>query len=363
MPTCQLMPMILKLYPTSSLVLSLLFFYPTALRAEVELLKNGQAEIQVVAEIREATTAEAVTIKEAAEWMAQSLSQASGAKFEVAEAVGEPPSLIVGLKKAWPEVARAVNFGTDKYDAYAIITQTRKNQIYVLGNSDEGARHGVADLLRRWGFRWFAPSRKWHVKPQLKDLAFDMTFVESPQLIDRRIWYAYGMSGEDLKPLTRDYRRWAAANRLTLRGMTRTGHSYGNLIGRNKEAFANNPELSAMKEDGTRDLKSVPNARKFCFSNPDLIKLVAEDRMKLLEANKRINPASFMVSVDPSDGEGTCHCENCKKLGTATDRVMYLANETAKRLRTKNPKAWVGLYAYSSHRLQCIQTQNVTATC
>jgi hypothetical protein len=73
--------------------------------------------------------------------------------------------------------------------------------------------------------------------------------------------------------------------------------------------------------------------------------------MKLLEANKRINPASFMVSVDPSDGEGTCHCENCKKLGTATDRVMYLANETAKRLRTKNPKAWVGLYAYSSHRL------------
>jgi len=209
----------------------------------------------------------------------------------------------------------------------------------------------VADLLRRWGFRWFAPSEKWHTTPQLKELAVDLNISVSPQLIERRIWYAYGMRGDDLKPLMANYQRWSAANRLTLRGLTRTGHSYGNIIGRNPEAFADNPELSAMKEDGTRDTTSVPNARKFCFSNQDLIKLVAEDRRKLLETNRKANPASFMVSVDPSDGQGTCHCARCKKLGTTTDRVMHLANETAKRLRAEDPRAWVGLYAYSSHRL------------
>ncbi|MEM7012168.1 MAG: DUF4838 domain-containing protein, partial [Verrucomicrobiota bacterium] len=141
------------------------------------------------------------------------------------------------------------------------------------------------------------------------------------------------------------------ANRLTLRGLTRTGHSYGNIIGRNQEAFANNPDLSAMLEDGTRDQTSVPNARKFCVSNPDLIDLVAKDRQQLLEESRRANPAAFMVSVDPSDGQGTCHCEDCKAIGTTTDRVMHLANETAKRLRADDPTAWVGLYAYSSHRL------------
>ena len=347
----KLLSKVIKLRPASLLALSLLAFIHMTLSAEVRLLKNGQAAIQVVADVRETTTAETVTIKEAADWLAQSLGQASGAKFEISSETGGKPSLVIGLKKAWPEVARAVSFETDKYDAYAIVTQSRKKLIHVLGNSDEAVRHGVADLLRRWGFRWFAPSSKWHVKPHLKNLSFNRSFVESPQLIERRIWYAYGMSGEDLKPLMQDYQRWAAANRLTLRGLTRTGHSYGNVIGRNKEAFANNPELSAMKGDGTRDLQSVPNARKFCFSNPDLIELVAEDRMKLLDEARRANPASFMVSVDPSDGQGTCHCANCKKLGTTTDRVLHLANETARRLRSKDPKAWVGLYAYSSHRL------------
>ena len=58
-----------------------------------------------------------------------------------------------------------------------------------------------------------------------------------------------------------------------------------------------------------------------------------------------------MVSVDPSDGEGTCHCPECAKLGTTTDRVLHLANFVARKLREKHPEAWVGLYAYSTHRL------------
>jgi len=79
--------------------------------------------------------------------------------------------------------------------------------------------------------------------------------------------------------------------------------------------------------------------------------LVTEDRRKLLAEMRRANPAAFMVSVDPSDGEGTCACDQCAKLGTTTDRVFHLANEVAKGLRQTDKSAWVGLYAYSSHRL------------
>jgi hypothetical protein len=334
------------------IIVSLLAFARLA-RAEVPLLENGKASVQIVADVRGATPAGAVVLRDAAGWLAESLYRASGATFVIANELGDQPSLVIARADQWPDVARAAGLASQKYDDYAIATRPSERRIYVLGNSEEAAGFGTADLLRRWGFRWFAPSKKWHVSPALtrKDLSVDLNIAESPQLIERRIWYAYGMSGDDLKPLMLDYRRWAVANRLTLRGLTRTGHSYGNIMGRNKEAFAGNSLLSAMNEDGARDQTSVPNARKFCVSNPDLIELVAKDRAQLLETNRRANPAAFMVSVDPSDGQGTCHCDKCKALGTTTDRVMHLANETAKRLRAEDPRAWVGLYAYSSHRL------------
>jgi hypothetical protein len=148
-----------------------------------------------------------------------------------------------------------------------------------------------------------------------------------------------------------NYTRWAIANRLGVRSLMRTGHSYGNIIQRNQQAFAEHPEYYALLSTGQRDAQRAVNARKFCFSNPGLIELVAADRLRLLEEERRANPAAMMVSVDPSDGEGTCHCEACQKLGTTTDRVLHLANAVARRLREKHPDAWVGLYGYSSHRL------------
>ncbi len=317
---------------------------------EVFVLRGGKSELPIILDERGCTAAEVRTLRSAGDWLGECLKRASGATLEVGSKVDRKPAIVLARSQQWEELARAAGVSTDRYDDYAIITRSDQRRVYVLGHSAAAIQFGVADLLRRWGFRWFAPSPRWHVVPKFKNLSVDLTVAESPQLIDRRIWYAYGMNG-DTKPLLKDYERWAIANRLTLRGLTRTGHSYGHIIGRNKQAFESRPELSALLTDGTRDQTSVPNARKFCFSNPDLIELVANDRWRLLETNRRANPHTFMVSVDPSDGQGTCHCEQCRALGTTTDRVFHLANETAKRLREKDPSAWVGLYAYSSHRL------------
>lgn len=324
----------------------------TATADGVRLLESGRAEFQIVCDQRGTTPAGATVLKDAASWLADSLQRASGAVVPIVDEVPEGATcLIIARTDAWPELARSAGLTTDGYDDYAIVTQAKQRRVYVLGVSEVAARHGVADLLRRLGFRWFAPSPRWHTAPQLRDWTVDLRIVESPRLIERRIWYAYGMSGEDLKPLMNDYIRWTTANRLTLRGLTRTGHSYGNIIGRNQEAFATHPEFSAQLPDGNRDTSSSPQARKFCVSNPQLVDLVVADRRRLLEEQRRAIPSAFMVSVDPSDGQGTCHCENCRRLGTTTDRVFHLANQVAKRLRAADPRAWVGLYAYSSHRL------------
>jgi len=57
----------------------------------------------------------------------------------------------------------------------------------------------------------------------------------------------------------------------------------------------------------------------------------------------------YTVSVEPSDGEGDCECEACKKLGSPSTRVFFMANLVAKEFQKISPKAYVNLYAYNTH--------------
>ena len=316
---------------------------------DVVLVQDGQPAAQIVVDTRNAGGDGAGVLRDAADWLADSIRRATGAKVPVGDALPESPAVVIGRVDAWPAVGRRAGFRATAYDAYCIVTEP--GRIYILGRSEAGARHGVARLLREWGFRWFAPSPRWQIVPRQATLRAGLNLTDSPTLIDRRIWYAYGMSGDDLAPLMENYTRWALANQLSVRSLMRTGHSYGNIVRRNAQEFAAHPEYYALLPSGQRDSTRAINARKFCFSNPGLIDLVTGDRLRLLEAERKTNPDAFMVSVDPSDGEGTCHCEDCQALGTTSDRVFHLASQVASRLRAKHPEAWTGLYAYSSHRL------------
>lgn len=321
---------------------------PQVARAEISLIQNGKPVAEVVIDTSGSKGNDTSILTDAGEWLITSLEKASGAKLKIVDKPGSTPTVILARADAYPEIAKPI-LKSEAYDAFCIVTKPKR--VYLLGNSETATRHAVAELLRRWGFRWFAPSPTWHVTPKLTNVSIDLNFSDAPALVGRSIWYAYGMSGDDLKPLMNDYQRWSLANRLSRRGMLQTGHSYGNVIRRNLKIFDQHPEYYALLSNGKRDNERAINARKLCYTHPDLIKLVTEDRIQLLESNRKVNPASFMVSVDPSDGQGTCLCENCQKLKTTSDRVFHLANEVAKGIKKKHPKAWVGLYAYSSHRL------------
>lgn len=330
-------------------MLSVSLLAVSVVRAEFVVVRDGQAAASIYVDARNSSGKGPEVLTAAAQWLAEAIEQSTGAKPAIAEKLEDRPTIVLARADAQPEAAQAAGHTSQAYDAYAIVAQPHR--LYLLGNSEAAVQHAVADLLSSWGFRYFAPSPKWHITPRHKTLAFDGTRHDEPALVTRKIWYAYGHGASDLKPLMANYDRWAAANRLSESNLTQTGHSYGNIIQRNTKEFAEHPEYYALLADGQRDSTRAVVARKFCYSNPGLIELVAADRLRLLEEEQKRNPAMYMVSVDPSDGEGTCHCENCAKLGTTTDRVFHLANEVARRLRQKHPEAWVGLYAYSSHRL------------
>ena len=330
-------------------VLAAVVLVAATARAEFVAISDNQPVADVVVDTRGASGDGPEVLRDAGEWLVDSLKRASGTELQVIDKPHDGPAIVIARADAWPGVAATGRLKGRGYNSYCIITEPKR--VYVLGNSEAAARYGIAHLLRHLGFRWFAPSPRWHIVPRLKSVAFDVNAIESPELVDRRIWYAYGMGDKDLKPLLANYNRWAIANRLSVGSLMQTGHSYGNIIGRNREEFAQHPEYFALLADGQRDNQRAINARKLCCSDPGLIELVTRDRLRLLEEKRRVNPAAFMVSVDPSDGEGTCHCEDCRKIGTTTDRVIHLANHVARGLKAKHPDAWVGLYAYSSHRL------------
>ncbi len=310
------------------------------------LVRNGKSECCIVVDKTNAKGSGNAILQDAGDWLADCLKRASGATVTVSDNAGEATCVLIARADAYAKIAAKAGLRSKAYDAFCIVTE--KKRLYILGNSEAAARHGVATLLRHLGYRWFAPSPQWHFVPSHKTITIDLNVVDEPKLAHRGIWYAY--AGGD-KELMENYRRWAVANRLSVASVMRTGHSYGNIISRNKATFDKHPEYYALLPSGERDTKASINARKFCFSNPGLIDLVVKDRIRLLEAYRRVNPAAYMVSVDPSDGQGTCHCDDCKKLGTTTDRVLHLANHVAKGLRKEHPDAWVGLYAYSTHRV------------
>jgi hypothetical protein len=332
----------IRVFTIAVVVLS---FSSTA-RPEFTLIRDGKPLCVIVIDTQGTQGSGADILRDAGKWLADCLQSATGASLPVVEAASKSPALIIARADAYPAIADKAGLKSGVYDAFCIVTQP--SQLYVLGNSEDAARNGVSLLLREWGFRWYAPSPRWHVVPALRNVSSDLNIVDTPKLIHRGIWYAYG-AGE--KELGENYQRWAIANRLSVRSVIRTGHSYGNIVRRNQDEFDRHPEYYALLPDGKRDSERAIDARKLCFSNKDLIKLVTVDRLRLLDEYHKANPAAYMVSVDPSDGEGTCHCGDCQKLGTTTDRVLHLANEVARGLREMHENAWVGLYAYSSHRL------------
>ena len=277
-------------------------------------------------------------------WLIDALERASGARLAVGDVKGHAVVLFT-TRNARPELSKRLKL-REHFDAYAI--ETTPEQLTLIGANVYALRHAVAHVLRELGFRYYSPSPRWHIVPAFPHVRVDVHGSEAPDIATRSIWYAYGQPD---KTLSENYRRVGLRQSPVASAADADGsQGYGNIIQRNQAEFAKHPEYYALNADGDRE-KKVPQASKFCFSNPGLKELVARDRIRLLEENRKANPLAYMVSVDPSDGQGTCHCEDCKALGTTTDRVFHLANHVARKLREKHPDAWVGLYAYSSHRL------------
>ena len=304
---------------------------PSAAAAPVPcLLAKGGTPLQRVVVGAKATD----RTRAAAKTLATYLGRITGGTFAVAEGDGDA-GLAVGRPDDFPKLKLAAAFdAADVSRREEYLLRSHADGVWLVGATDLAVEHAVWDTLYRLGYRQYLPGKNWEIVPAQRDLTLAVDAREKPAYHARRIWYGFGPADYATVP----YAEWCAKNRATSGIALNSGHAYGGIIARNKQAFADHPEYLGLV-GGER------KSSKFCISNPALRKLVAADAL----AQFAKEPARDSVSVDPSDGGGWCECAECKKIGSVTDRALTLANEVAAAVQAKYPGRLVGMYAYSEH--------------
>ncbi|NBV23109.1 MAG: DUF4838 domain-containing protein [Proteobacteria bacterium] len=273
-------------------------------------------------------------VQQAAKTLAAHLSRITGGEFQVQPGDGQT-ELALGLVTDFPALNVADRFHPEdptKLEDYLLRTHTRG--ALLVGATDLAVEHAIWDFLHTLGYRQFFPGKHWEVVPSRRDLSVTLDRFEHPSYYSRRIWYGFGAWDYAEQP----YRDWCTKNRAVAGIELHTGHAYDGIIKRNKAAFDTHPEYYGLFNGQRR-------STKICIGNPAVRKLVVADAQAQFEKN----PELQSVSVDPSDGGGWCECEDCKKLGSISDRALTLANEVAAGLTGKNADKLVGMYAYSQH--------------
>jgi hypothetical protein len=299
------------------------------------LAEGGRARVPVVISARASQTTRAVAAE-----LADYLRKITGAAFEVAEGDGKH-GIVLGTLAEFPDpmLARPLEVRNDFDGKEAFVIRTDSRRLRLLGATDRAVPHAAFALLEALGCRWFFPAPEWEVIPSTPTLRVDLNRDDRPALLARRIWYGYGFF--EYGPKARaphDYQAWARHNRMAQSFTVNAGHAWQTIMADNKAEFERHPEYRAL-------VKGKRQGEQLCVSNPAVRQLAVRWALDFLKKH----PEADMVSMEPSDGDGQCECEECRKLGSISERVFGLANEVARAVARERPGKMVGLYAYNEH--------------
>lgn len=299
---------------------------------KITLASNGHANYPIVIAANAS-----LKVKHAAAELASYLYKITGANFTIKE--GDVNNgILVGVLGDFPKIDFKPDFNPQhpaESQGYEI--KSHPKGVYIIGATPLAVEYAVFDFLGRFGYRRYFPMEKWEIIPKKSTLTFAAHIKEIPDYFHRRIWPGFGVWPE----YKTSSEKWNLVNRNGGYPL-RTGHSYDSIVINNQNEFKKHPEYYALVK-GIRTV-GQENA-KFCISNPDLRKLVADYAVRRFEAD----PELMSISADPSDGGGWCECEACLKTGTPSTRVVLLANTVAKAVRERFPNKRIGMYAYGLH--------------
>ncbi|MGI6355438.1 MAG: DUF4838 domain-containing protein [Lentisphaeria bacterium] len=275
------------------------------------------------------------------------------------------------------------------------------NAICIVGDYDS-AIYAVIDLLEQYGFRCLWPGELGTITPKLPTFAVQpIQISDAPALHQRHMrssdtykprpwnlppkrqdWFTpaelgpYDDYGDrplaglyNLKFAPRHMQHWAPAkadwslwHRLGGSRRVGAGHSYGYAW---EKYGKDHLDYFALLKNGSRHPLPVnkPQRVQLCYSNPEVIEAIANDRIEALKAG------ASTASLSPNDGGGgnaPCMCVRCRKLDIAnaepitlpsgdpyvaiSDRHFHCFNLMTEKIIAAVPDARVAVIAYSQYR-------------
>ena len=291
-------------------------------------------------------------IKDAIGDMQYQLAKATGNDFKIETTDTSNGSGIRLIK-----LDAAVNVQYDKRldasnDDAVLIESDGEHTIRIIAYTRQGLINGIYTYLDTLGFRWYQPGEEWAYAPKLKGVGVKCNAVFAPDFSLRTFFGTWGTPRNRVVDKTgevdRAWNLWSTRNRLG--GIyTLKGHAWGAVLAQWHDYFKDRPEEMALV-NGKR-VGVDASANKFCISNEDFQKVFVFHMVRQLKKMISDNPSLpvYFVSVEPSDGDGDCECDACKKMGSVSTRDFFLANLVAKEFQKISPKAYVNLYAYNTH--------------
>jgi hypothetical protein len=234
----------------------------------------------------------------------------------------------------------------------SFVLAATSNRLLIVANHPLGLSHGIYTYLDQLGVRWFLPGAEWTQVPSLSDIRVRQSGLVTPSTRLRNFSGTGGL--RPLPPLDpsgqlqQDWDAWKRRNRMG--GSIQLGGHYGEVFNlKHRKVLEANPRYLALVNGRRGPWEATV---KWCYSQPGLRRLFVADRLAELEtalASREYKNEPVTLSVDPADGGGDCTCDDCRKLGSLSDRIFGLANEVAQAFARRSNQASVSLFGYNTH--------------
>jgi hypothetical protein len=218
------------------------------------------------------------------------------------------------------------------------------DSLLIIGADRVGVLYGVYSLLQRLGMRWYSPGDMGEVVHTSTDLRLPaQSTVEVPKY-GTRGFLAWEDRGD------RDFYLWMARNRLNLWTIAELHRALLRQLGIHLNAGLHwtferylNPDkyMQAHPEwygllNGKRQGFKNGFGVNFCTSNKEAL----DELMRNMIADFSTGDwrDADMLELWPLDNGKWCECENCKRLGSPSDRMQALSLEVNKRLEDAQQK-------------------------
>ncbi|MHC4404430.1 MAG: DUF4838 domain-containing protein [Planctomycetota bacterium] len=279
----------------------------------------------------------------AAEELASHVRQMSGATLELVDEGESTPekAILIGDGQALRSLGTRLDI--DPLGPEGFVIRTVGQRLVIAGGRPRGTMYGVFTLLEKLGCRWWYPGAS--TVPSVKTIRIaalderqspvleyrDMLYGEMDDSEEAMIWRARNkVNGGFFKDMKPEYGGAFKFHTLV--------HSYGGLLPTSRY-FHEHPEYYALRS-GKRD------ASQPCFSNRDVIRLVADAILRLVAEH----PDWRFFTVGQNDNSNYCQCDDC---GALAERYrshggsqLHFAKEVAALVRQKRADVVINVPAY-----------------